>query len=181
MPEANQGSGRSFHLTGYYPSAWYYTHMSGNLPEAYSRLPVVLAKMNTTVFQLHRRLEESGFAVNIKSLYRLASEEPIQKIDLRIAAAICRACGVDLGELITLEKPRMQLGRLDAGTEARLEELMAKNNNEKLTASERKEFGQLAERAHRLSLENARVLLAEQKRSERSRTRRARSREAIAA
>ena len=138
--------------------------MNGYSPEAYSRLRVVLAKRNLTVFQLHRRLGEAGFAVNIKSLYRLASDEPLQKIDLRIAAAICRVCSVELGDLISLERPVAQLGRLDTRTQARLEQLMAKNNDGKLTASERKEFGQLAEKAHRMSLDNARLLLAERKR-----------------
>jgi len=137
--------------------------------------------MNITVFQLHRRLADGDFAVNIKSLYRLVSEDPLQKIDPRIAAAICKVCGVELGELITLEKPRAQLRRLDARTQARLEQLMAKNNDGKLTASEEKKFGQLAERAHRISVENARVLLAERRRSARSRTRAGRGREAMAA
>jgi len=149
---------------------WQYIHMNGNIPEAYSRLRIILAKMNVTVFQLHRRLEAAGFAVNIKSLYRLGSDEPIQKIDLRIAAAICRVCGVNLGELIALEKTPAQLRQLDGRTQSRLEALMAKNNDGKLTASEKKEFGQLAEKAHRISIENARVLVAERKRSERSRT-----------
>jgi hypothetical protein len=135
--------------------------MNGNTPEAYSRLRIVLARLNVTVFQLHRQLVESGFAVNIKSLYRLASEQPLQKIDLRIAAAICRACDVDLAELISLEKPRSQLRQLDAKLQARLEELMEKNNDGKLTAQDKKEFGQLAQRAHRISLENARTLQAE--------------------
>jgi DNA-binding Xre family transcriptional regulator len=155
--------------------------MSGNIPEAYARLRIVLAQRNMTVFQLHRQLEGADCAVNIKSLYRLASEEPLQKVDLRIAAAICRACDVDLGELITFEKPRPQLRRIDARTQARLEELMAKNNDGKLTANEKREFAQLAERAHRISLENARVLQAERRRSGRSRTRATRRREAVAA
>jgi DNA-binding Xre family transcriptional regulator len=155
--------------------------MTGKIPEAHSRLRIVLAKMNVTVFELHRRLGEAGFAVNIKSLYRLASEEPLQKIDLRIAAAICRVCGVELGDLISLEKPRAQLGRLDARTQARLEALMEKNNDGKLTPAEQRQFARLAEKAHRISLENARVLLAEGRRGVQSRTRSAKSREPIAA
>jgi hypothetical protein len=155
--------------------------MNGNKPEGYSRLQSVLAGMNMTVFQLHRRLEEAGFSVNIKSLYRLATEEPIRKIDLGIAAALCRICNVALGELITLEKPRPQLRRLDARTQARLEELMSKNNDGKLTSAEKREFAQLAEKAHRLSLDNARALQAGRKRAGQSRTRATKGREALAA
>jgi len=138
--------------------------MNGNDPSAYSRLRILLAKLNWTVFQLHRRLAAEGFAVNIKSLYRLASEEPLEKIDLRIAAAICSVCKVTFGELITLEKPRAQLRQLDAKTQARLNELMERGNDGTLTARQKKEFELLAEKAHRISLENARVLQAERKR-----------------
>jgi DNA-binding Xre family transcriptional regulator len=145
--------------------------MNGNTPLAYSRLRSVLALKNMTVFQLHRMLEEMGFPVNIKSVYRLATDEPLQKVDLRIAGAICQACNIQLGELITFDKPRAQLRQLDTKSQRRLEELMTKNNEGKLTASERKEFAQLADKAHRISMENARVLLAERRRSERSRSR----------
>jgi hypothetical protein len=155
--------------------------MNGNIAEAYSRLRILLAQRNMTVFQLHRRLERADFSVNIKSLYRLASEEPLQKVDLRIAAAICGACGVDLAELITFEKPRAQLRRMDAKMQTRLEELMARNNEGKLTAGEKKEFAQLAEKAHRISLENARVLKAERQRAVRPQARRTKSRETVAA
>jgi hypothetical protein len=120
--------------------------------------------MNWTVFQLHRRLAADGFAVNIKSLYRLASDDALEKIDLRIAAAICSVCKVSFGELITLEKPRAQLGQLDAKSQSRLSDLMEWNNDGKLTAKQKKEFQLLAEKAHRISLENARVLLAESRR-----------------
>jgi hypothetical protein len=177
--EEGSPSHAALFLIGQYPDTRHYYHMNGNTAEAYSRLRIVLAKMNVTVFQLHRRLAAADFAVNIKSLYRLASDEPIQKIDLRIAAAICGVCGVELGELITLEKPLAQLRQLDARTQSRLEKLMAKNNDGKLTAGEKKEFGRLAEKAHRISIENARILVAERRRSERSRT--SRSREVVAA
>ena len=155
--------------------------MNGNKPEAYSRLGLVLAGMNITVFRLHRLLAEAGFTVNIKSLYRLAAEGPIEKIDLRIAAALCRVCNVALGELITLEKPRALLRRLDTKTQGRLEELMSKNNDGKLNAIEKREFAQLAEKAHKLSLHNARALQTGRRRSEQSRTRATKGREALAA
>ena len=137
--------------------------------------------MNWTVFQLHRRLAAEGFEVNIKSLYRLASEEPLEKIDLRIAASICHVCKVSFGDLMTLEKPRGQLQQLDIKSQGRLDHLMDLNNEGKLTARQKKEFEQLAEKAHRISLENARLLQAGRKRSRANRPRAVRSRVPAAA
>ena len=119
-------------------------------------------------------LTGAGFAVNIKSVYRLATDEPLHKVDLQFASTICLARDIQLGDLLTFEKPRAQLGRLDA--------LMTKSNDGKLTATERKEFAQFAEKAHRISMENARVLQAERRRNERTRTRpTAKTRETAAA
>ncbi len=140
--------------------------MHGHTPEAaYSRLRLILAEKNASVFQLHRELNDSGVSVNIKSLYRLTSDEPLQKVDLRIAAAICKACDVSLGELISFEKPSAQMQKLPARDQARLDDLMSANNERKLTASEQREFDALAEKAHRLSMENARILQAERRRA----------------
>ncbi len=139
--------------------------MSGHTPEAYSRLRVILAEKNISVFQLHRELNEAGLQVNIKSLYRLNSDEPLQKVDLRIAGAICQACDVELGELISFERPSVRLQRMPSKLQERLDELMAANNDGKLSAAERREFGELAETAHRLSVENARILKAERRRT----------------
>jgi hypothetical protein len=47
--------------------------------------------------------------VNLKSLYRLAGSQPLQKIDARIVRPICLVLGVDLSELITLEKPQARM------------------------------------------------------------------------
>jgi DNA-binding Xre family transcriptional regulator len=140
-------------------------HMSGQLPDAYSRLGLILARENLSVLALRRKLEAAGVPVNVKSLYRLAEDAPIQKIDLRIAAAICQAFGIALGELISFEKPKAQLRRLDGKAQARLDALMSKNNEGQLTVTERKEFVALAGEAHRISMENARTLLAEGRRA----------------
>ena len=87
------------------------------------------------------------------------------EIDLHIAAAVCKACQINLNDLISFQKPKAQLRRLDSKTQSRLDTLMARNNEGQLTAAERKEFGVLADRAHRLSMENARTLLAERRRA----------------
>ncbi len=128
----------------------------------------MLAERNLTVFQLHRQLDSAGLPVNIKSLYRLTADEPLQKVDLRVAGAVCQACDVEIGDLITFQKPRAQLQRLEPKAQARLDELMDKNNDGQLNGREKKEFAVLAEEAHRVSLENARMLVAERRRSKRT-------------
>ena len=139
--------------------------MNGVIPEAYSKLASILARRNLSVPALQRTLGKVGVPVNIKSLYRLAEDAPLQKIDLRIAAAICKVCAVPFAELISFEKPQAQLHRLSAKAQARLDTLMARNNEGRLTAAEREEFLVLAEQAHQFSLANARLLLAGRRRA----------------
>jgi DNA-binding Xre family transcriptional regulator len=139
-------------------------HMKGHLPEAYSRLGFILALENGSVLGLQRKLEAVGVSVNVKSLYRLADAAPLQKIDLRIVAGICKVFGIALDDLITFEKPKAQLQHLDAKSQARLDALMSKNNEGPITAGERKEFLALADQAHRISMENTRILIAERRR-----------------
>ena len=139
--------------------------MNGYTPAAFSRLGLILSQRNLSVLALQRKLEDAGAPVNVKSLYRLADDAPLEKIDLRIAAAICKACGLELGDLISFEKPQAQLRRLDAKTQSRLDTLMEKNNDGKLTAAERREFAALADHAHAISMSNARLLVAGRKRA----------------
>ena len=139
--------------------------MNGTSPQAYSRLGFLLARRNLSVLGLQRKLEAAGVPVNVKSLYRLTEETPLQKIDLRIVAAICQTFDIALGELISFEKPKARLCRLDDKAQSRLEALMSKSNEGRLTAAERKEFATLAGEAHRISMANARTLLLEGKRA----------------
>ena len=139
--------------------------MNGYTPEAFSRLGLILSQRNLSVLALQRKLEDAGAPVNVKSLYRLVEDAPLQKIDLRIAAAVCKACDLELGDLISFEKPQAQLQQLDPKTQSRLDALMEKNNEGQLTAAERREFAELADHAHALSMANARLLVAGRKRS----------------
>jgi DNA-binding Xre family transcriptional regulator len=139
--------------------------MKENPPDAYSQLGMILARENVSVLALQRKLAAAGVPVNVKSLYRLAEDAPVQKIDLRIAAAICRTFDIALDDLISLDKPKAQLRRLDARRQVRLDALMDKNNEGQLTTLERKEFVALADMAHRISIENARTLLTERRRA----------------
>jgi hypothetical protein len=89
---------------------------------------MLLAEQNMSVLALHKRLRQKGVSVNLKSLYRLAGSQPLQKVDARIVRPICLVLGVDLSELITLEKPQATLLKLDPVTQSRISALLGKNN-----------------------------------------------------
>jgi len=126
---------------------------------AYSRLKRVLSELKITVPELHRRILSRGIRVNLKSLYRLSNEhQPIERLDLRVAGAICEVCEVALSDLITFETVVENLRRLEAKKQKRLSTLMAKNNDGLLTKNEREELQALVREVEDLSLQNARVL-----------------------
>lgn len=72
----------------------------------------LLAEKNLTVADLYQILQKRGFAVNRKSLYRLAASQPVQKLDTAIARAVCEALDVRLQDLIQFQKPRFELKHL---------------------------------------------------------------------
>lgn len=126
---------------------------------AYSRPNHLLGKHNWTVPELHRRLRERGQRVNLKSLYRLNDERrPLERLDLRVAGAVCQVVQVSLSALITFAETGMKLRRLPVARQRRLETLMAGNNDGRLSAAERAELGQLVREAEAIALHNARVL-----------------------
>ena len=130
---------------------------------AFSRLKRVLDEQNMTVPALHRRLREQGLRVNVKSLYRLSNDrQPLQRLDLRVAGAICQVFDLHLSELITFEAPPRKLRRLAAGKQKRLDALMARSNDGKLTTAEGQELRTLVREAEEIMLDNARQL-AEQR------------------
>ena len=137
--------------------------MNGNTVEAYSHLAAILSSRNIAIPELRRQMKRLGVPVNIKSLYRLISAEPVQKIDLRIVGAICQTCHVGIQDVIDFSRPKPSFQRLETQAQKRLDELMSKNNEGTLTASERKEFNALAERAHQLTMANARLLAAQRR------------------
>jgi hypothetical protein len=131
---------------------------------AYSALKQVLAEQGLTVSDLARRIRRRGQRVNLKSLYRLSNDRrPLQRLDLRVAAVICQVCQVPLSELITFEKPKARLRRLAAGKQRRLDVLMAKNNDGRLTRAEQGELQDLVREAEQITLENARMLAGQRR------------------
>jgi hypothetical protein len=135
---------------------------------AYSHLTAVLNVRKIAIPELRRQMLKLGVPVNIKSLYRLTSSEPLQKIDLRILGAICRTCHVGIHEVIGFTKPRMALQRMESSEQKRLDELMSGNNEGTLDSAQRKELEELAGKAHQLTVANAR-LLTRQRRTNHSR------------
>jgi len=130
---------------------------------AYSRLKRVLDEQNMTVPELHRRLLQKGFRINLKSLYRLGNDrQPLQRLDLRVAGAICQVFDLPLSELIAFQAPRRKLSRLSAAKQKRLDSLMAKSNDGTLTKAEGQELRVLVREAEEIMLDNARHL-AEQR------------------
>jgi hypothetical protein len=131
---------------------------------AFSRLKRVLDEQQMTVPALHRRLREQGLRINVKSLYRLSNDrQTLQRLDLRVAGAICQMFDLPLSELITFEVPRTKLRRLAHKKQKRLDDLMARSNDGALTTSEGQELRLLVREAEEITLDNARQL-AEQRR-----------------
>jgi Fe2+ or Zn2+ uptake regulation protein len=133
---------------------------------AYSRLKRLLRQRQISVLELHRRMQESGFRVNLKSLYRLMDEyQSIERLDLRVAGAICQVCAVSLSEWIVFDES-VHLRTLAADRQASLNALMVKNNEGQLTERERLELRSLVREAEEITLANARTLAAQQQRLE---------------
>jgi Cro/C1-type HTH DNA-binding domain len=127
--------------------------------QAYSQLRRVLAEQKVTIPELQRRMEQQGLRVNLKSLYRLSDDrQPLHRLDLRVAGAICQHFQMSLAELIAFEKPGRKLRRLAGVKQKRLDTLMARNNEGMLTDTEQAELQTLAQEAEEIMLDNARIL-----------------------
>jgi len=125
---------------------------------AYSRLPEILSERRSTVADLLKKLTGKGAVFDKKTLYRLASHQPLQSVSLPIMKALCEELKVGLDDVISWNPPRIRLQRIDERSQERLGVLMEKNNEGTLTARERLEMKKLGEYAERISLENAKTL-----------------------
>ena len=114
--------------------------MSGIDKGAWSTLPSLLAEKNLSVADLHQILRKRGFEVNKKSLYRLTTSQPVQKLDATIVRAVCEALEIRLQDLIQFQKPKFELKRLDPRSQRELDRLMDKNNQGGLTKTEQTLF-----------------------------------------
>ncbi len=126
---------------------------------AFSQLKRVLDERKMTVPDLRKRLTERGVRVGLRSLNRLTDEtNPLGRMDLRVAGAICQVCRVPLSGLIVFDHPRVALRRLGREKQKRLDALMARNSAGQLSAAERGELRRLVGEAERVALGNARRL-----------------------
>jgi hypothetical protein len=133
--------------------------------QAYSQLKRVLSKRQITIPELHRLLKQSGMQVNVKSLYRLNQEhQPVERLDLRVAGAICQICKVPLSDLVTFETVKRRLQRFSTVKQRRLDVLMSKNTEGTLTRTEAEELRALVREAEEMTLANARVLAKQKQR-----------------
>lgn len=132
---------------------------------AYSRLKSILEQRRWSVPELHRRIRSTGHRVNVKSLYRLSDEEQaVERLDMRVAGAICRVCEVPLSDWIVFDEHTEGLRTLADDRQARLDGLMSRNNAGWLTEPERRELEQLVREAEEITLANARLLTAQRRR-----------------
>jgi hypothetical protein len=135
---------------------------------AYSRLQKILEERRLSVPELHRRLQQQEQGVNIKSLYRLNdAHQPLARLDLRVAGAICRLCDVTLADLVDFSGQGTKLATLAADKQDRLDALMDKNNQGKLSRKEQRVLQDLVRETQEITLHNARILAAQQRRLER--------------
>ena len=126
---------------------------------AFSQLKRILDERKMSVPELWRRLEEQSVRIDRRRLSRLTNERaPLERLDLRLAGAICQVCRVPLSALVLLDAPLSALRRLSAGKQKRLDALMAKNSTGKLSAPEREELRRLVRDAEEVALGNARRL-----------------------
>ncbi len=151
-------NGHSTVLVSYHPNGKFYP-VNGTRQCLWSNLGMLLAERNMSVLALHKRLQDKDVSVNLKSLYRLAGSQPLQKFDARIVKPICLILGIDLSELIPLEKPKLSLLKLDAATQARITNLLDKSNQGTISKRERTDLEHLVEKAEKISLHNARALV----------------------
>jgi len=127
--------------------------------QAFSRLKGVLDERGMSVPDLWRRLQQQGVNIHLKSLYRLVKDnQPLERLNLRVAGTICQVCEVPLSELIAFEMTESRLRRLPAAKQRRLDSLMTGHNEGRLTPAERQELQGLVRESEEIALCNARKL-----------------------
>jgi DNA-binding Xre family transcriptional regulator len=137
--------------------------------QAYSRLKRVLSQKKMSVPELQRRIRQRGLNINLKSLYRLSDEQqPLERLDMRVAGAICEVCDVSLSDLIVFETHSPTLYTLPEARQKRLDELMPRHNGGELTEAELEELRGLVHEAEEITLRNARLLQQQRQRIEAS-------------
>jgi hypothetical protein len=112
-------------------------------------------------------MQTQGIRVNVKSLYRLNDDNhPVDRLDMRVAGAICQVCDVPLSDWIVFAEESGNLQFLSADKQQRLDVLMEKNNEGLLSEPERVELQSLVRSAEEITLVNAQLLAHQQRQLE---------------
>ena len=126
---------------------------------AHSHLKHLLEQQRVSIPELQRKMRSQGLEVSVKSLYRLQNDRhPVERLDMRVAGAICQVCAVPLSAWIVFEAETPALHRLISEKQSRLDALMARSNAGSLTPTEREELAHLVQEAEEITLANARLL-----------------------
>ena len=80
-----------------------------------------------------------------------SEDQPLERLNLRVAGMICEVCDIPLSELIAFELAEVRLRRLPPSKQKRLDALMETSNQGRLTASERKELQVLVRDAEEIA------------------------------
>jgi DNA-binding Xre family transcriptional regulator len=126
--------------------------------QGFSRLKFLLEERQLSRADLRRQIAARDQKVNPKTLTRLADPNlPLERIDLRVAAAICDELGVGLGDLIVFaDRSGPVLESLSEEKQLRLDDLMERHNEGLLSLDELAELRRMVSEAMELSNQNAR-------------------------
>ena len=149
------------------------TEREPRVQEAFSRLTSITHAQGLTTAALVRRVQDQGDRVNPKSIYRLADpEEPLEKVDMRVIAAVCQALNVGIAEILTFDAPTI-IEAFSQDKQSRMEDLMARHSSragEPLDAAGLTELQELVDEAESISRGNARRLANRKRRLSRTAT-----------
>lgn len=142
------------------------TDESGSAREMYSGLRFLLEERGIAVIDLTRRVTALGEAIDARTLQRLADpDRPLRQIDARILDAICRALGIELGDLLVFASSVGEyLQRLPEERQHRLDTLMDAHSDGDLAPGELRELEALVAEADDLDFANARRLVEHRER-----------------
>ncbi|MGO8673520.1 MAG: helix-turn-helix domain-containing protein [Capsulimonadaceae bacterium] len=130
----------------------------------------MLDSKGLTAADLVRRIADQGDRINPKSVYRLADpEETLEKVDMRVIAAVCHALDVGIGDILTFEEPTI-IEQFSPGKQQRMDYLMARHQSASLlplTTAEMIELRGLVDEAEAVARGNARRLANRKRRLQR--------------
>ncbi len=124
--------------------------------ELYSGLRFLIEERGITIADLARRVASQGEAVDVRTLRRLANpDRPLKLVDTRVLDAVCRALGVDIGELLVFV-PTLgaNLRHLPEARQRRLSALLDAHADGELAPDERRELETLVAEADDLDFAN---------------------------